>query len=88
MTTIESPTLTGFPQAATTVEGLGPVGRAALRIGIGLIRLADRARERREHRLEAGRLAGEPRYDHTRLLSQQERDRAIREGAFLFRGLQ
>ncbi len=88
MTTIESPVLTGFPQATTTAEGLGPVGRAALKLGIGLIRLADRARERHERRLEASRLAGEPRYDHARLFSQQERDRAIREGAFLYRGLQ
>lgn len=87
MTTIDSPTLTGFP-VPTTIEGLGPVGRAALKAGIGLIRLADRARERHERRLEARRLAGEPRYDYSRLLSQQERDRAIREGAFLYRGLQ
>jgi hypothetical protein len=88
MTTTGSPTTTGLPQAPTTPEGLGPIGRAALKAGVGLIRLADRARERRERRLEARQLAVEPRYDFSRLLSQQERDRAIREGAFLYRGLE
>ena len=72
----------------TTSEGLGPVGRLTLQAGVALVHLADRIRERKDRRLAARQLAGVPQYDLTRALSQHERDRAIRQGAFLFRGLQ
>lgn len=86
--TTQSPALTGFPASIRSEDGLGPIGRAALKAGVALIQFADHARERREQRRDARVLNGPSPVDLTRCLSQQERDRAIRQGAFLFRGLQ
>jgi len=88
MTSTQSPARTGFPENIRSQDGLGPIGRAALRAGVRLIQFADYARERREHRREARGANGSSQVELTQRLSEQERDRAIRHGAFLYRGLQ
>jgi hypothetical protein len=88
MTSIQNPVVSGFPENIRSRDGLGPVGSAALKAGVRLIQFADYARERRERRREA---RGRKRSSQAVLierLGEQERDRAFRHGASLYRGLQ
>ena len=88
MTSIQNPVVSGFPENIRSRDGLGLIGRAALKAGVRLIQFADHARERREQRSEARGRKRSSQAELIERLGEQERDRAVQHGAFLYRGLQ